>query len=137
MDSLGTRQRYQYLGSRVSIYVNTLRESGNTTELGNFLYCRHPDVLTKFKIVATPLFAVTMATGSCVWYLNNNQVPGVSSSTVTRNRSANKVTSKGLRFINADAFVLEYPDAVNKPGSTYQLTKSQLDKLPMNIKPAP
>lgn len=129
---LSTKEQYRYLSSRVSIYVNLLRENGNPTELGTFHFCRHPDHLTKFKILATPFFAVSLVTGVCTWYANNNQVPNVSSSTVTRRRHTNTVTSNNLRFINADLFIKHYPDAVNAQGSTYMLTQDQLKNLPSN-----
>ncbi|KAJ3112554.1 hypothetical protein HK100_002298, partial [Physocladia obscura] len=58
-ESLNKREQYQYLGSRVTIYINLLRKDGNVTESGSYYFCRHPDILTKFKILASPFFAVT------------------------------------------------------------------------------
>jgi hypothetical protein len=129
---LETRQQYKYLGSRVTIYINVLRDEGNKTEAGTFQFCRHPDYLTKFKILATPFFAVSLATGLCTWYENNQRVPNVSSSTVLRSRNKNKVTQSGLRFINADVFVKHFPEAVNGPGSTFKLSAQDLQQLPLN-----
>jgi len=123
-------KQHKYLSNRVSIYLNVFRPNGNTTELGNFYFCRHPEhCLVKS---ASGLFAVDTITGLAKYYSKNSQAGN--RGTVRRHRENNTISNNGIRYINADIFIDKSPKAIAEVGSTYQLTKRQLLNLPNNPK---
>ena len=109
------------------------RPRGNSTELGNFHFCRHPDYLPNLSKSASGLFAVDTRSGLAKYYSNNSQAGN--RGTVRRHRENYTVSRNGIRYIDEDIFLACYPDAIAKEGSTYQLDKEQICNLPKKPKP--
>ena len=66
------------------------------------------------------------------YYANNSQAGD--RGTVRRNRNNNTITKNGIKYINEDVFLANFPDAVLEKGATYRLNKEQLANLPDNPK---
>lgn len=62
LEGLNTKEQSDFIQKRVNIYANL--ERMNETELGNFLYCRHPEYYVSGGGVSGPLFVV-LSSGLC------------------------------------------------------------------------
>lgn len=130
LENLTLNKQRSFLDNRIGRYFNIKKPGGVKTELGNFYICKHPDYLPGLTKKASGLFAVDIYTGLAVYYSNNSKAGD--RGTVRRNRNNNTVTKNGLRYINEDIFIVNYPDAETKVNATYKLNKKQLANLPNN-----
>ena len=73
-----------YLNSRVGRYMNIARPNGNSTELGNFYFCRHPNYLSGLSKIAESLYAINTPTGLCEHYSNISQVSPTNRTAIRR-----------------------------------------------------
>lgn len=51
-----------------------------------------------------------------------------------RNRNNNTITKNGVKYINEDIFIYNFPGAIIKEGAEFKLNKEQLANLPDNPK---
>ena len=130
--SLGSLAKERiFLNNRISRFINLAKPGGIFTELGNFYFCRHPEFLPGMSKAASGLFAVNMNTGIAEYFENNSQLLD-DRLTVRNHRKNNTVSKRGFRYINKDVFINNFPNAIPELGSTYNLTREQLDNLPLN-----
>lgn len=130
--SLGSLAKERiFLNNRISRFINLAKPGGIFTELGNFYLCRHPDFLPGMSKAASGLFAVNINTGIAEYFENNSQLLD-DRLTVRNHRKNNTVSKRGFRYINKDVFINNFPNAIPELGFTYNLTREQLDNLPLN-----
>ena len=132
LEKLHLNQIRSYLDNRIGRYFNLVKPGGISTEKGKFYFCKHPDYLPGLTKKASGLFAVDTFTGLAKYYANNSQAGD--RGTVRRNRNNNTITKNGIKYINEDVFLANFPDAVLEKGATYRLNKEQLANLPDNPK---
>lgn len=130
LDDLSYKQQHAYLNNRVGRYLNITRPNGTETELGNFYFARNPNHLVGFKKSAEALFGIKVDTGLATCYPNNSQVPSHDRLSVRSNMHKLTLTRDGTFFIKADQFVNLFPNSNAHPGSTYDMTLSELALLP-------
>lgn len=131
LDNLSMKGQHSYLNNRVGRYLNIDRPKGTQTEVGRFYFARHPDYLPNLAKIATGFFAVNTLTGLAQYYTNNSKAGN--RGTVRRHRDNNTVTRDGIRYINEDVFISNYPGAIPKEGSSFQLDKQEVRNLPNNV----
>nr|ATI20513.1 hypothetical protein [Juglanconis juglandina] len=132
LGQLSLKQQINFIDNRIGRYFNLVKPGGINTESGNFYFCKHPDYLPGLTKKASGLFAVNTLTGLAKYFANNSQAGD--RGTVRRNRKNNTITKDGIKYINEDIFIENFPSAVIKEGAIFQLNKKQLVNLPDNPK---
>lgn len=120
---LSGKDSKNYLNNRVGRYMNIDRP--NTTELGTFFFCRHPDHLAGFAKVAEALFVVNMVTGACNWFANLSQVSKSNRGGIRRFLIEGTLHNNTTRYILASDLIRHIPEVNDKKPMI--LTKQQLD----------
>lgn len=115
----------QYLNNRVGRYMNIARPEGNSTERGNFFFCRHPDYLAGLAKVAEGIFAVNIVTSICTYYANISQISRTNRTGVRNHLNKGTLYNNNTRLIYSSDFLNHIPEA--KGVSSLRLTTEQLD----------
>ncbi len=124
-------KQHEIISNHVGRYINVARPEGTSTDLGNFYFARHPDYLPNMAKSATSLYRVDVDTGLATWFANNSQVDSHDRLTVRKCLANLTLTRSGCMFVSAQAFTELFSDALDQPGSTYNLSLAQLATLPL------
>jgi hypothetical protein len=112
--------------SFISSFPDANDEQGATYQLSLAELASLP---VPFKINhAEALFAITAA-GLATWIRNKSIVKNITRHTVRRLLSSGKPSQAGIRYVDANSFIKLFPKAISAPGSTYQLSNSELSRL--------
>lgn len=122
MDSLTSKS---YIQNRVGRFFNL--DKCNSTEIGNFYFCRHPDYLTGNAKVAKPIYVCDIFTGYCTYYCNISQISSTNRTGIRMHIANKSIHKQTLRYIYASEFWKHFPENVENKQVT--LTKEQLKKL--------
>lgn len=125
LSAMSTKDGKSFLNNRVGRYMNIARS--NTTELGDFYFCRHPEHLAGLAKAAEALFVINMVTGACNWFANISQVSRSNRTGVRRHLVKGTLHNDITRYVVASDLVNYIPEA--KEVKSMILTKEQLNTV--------
>lgn len=124
-------KQHELISNHVSRHINVARPGGTSTDSGNFYFARHPEYLPNMSKSASSLYRIDVDTGLATWFANNSQVDSHDRLSVRKNLANVTLTRNGCMFVSAEAFTEMFPDALDQPNSTYNLSLAQLSTLPI------